>query len=142
MSQHPQYQSAPAHKKSKSLVLIVLAIVLFGGLCTCGILSSLAIPAFLKAIKKSKVSEADGIMRKASQGILLKMEQTCVLPPALLPTSEAPEGGAKVMPDATASKAWEPYRVSFRAHVLRVLGQARWPRHLRNPGPGKLRHRL
>lgn len=92
------------------MVLLIVGVLFFGGLCTCGILSAVAIPAFVKYTKKSKIAEAQSIMRRASMGIKLKMEETCTLHLPLAPTSPTPQGGQKLKPVSTAT-AWEKYGV-------------------------------
>ena len=51
-------------RNSKGFTLVELMIVV----AIIGILAAIAIPAFLRSVKKSKTSEAEGIMRKMTDG--------------------------------------------------------------------------
>lgn len=78
--------------------------------------AAIAIPAFLRATKKSKTSEAYGVMATLTERVRMKVAEAstpggCKLPPAAGPSSEVPVGGAKVIPDLT-SNGWEQYDVA------------------------------
>lgn len=60
----------------------------------------------------SQMIEAHDILKAASTGIKLKMEQTCTLPADLPPTSAIPQGGAKE-PVTSDASAWAPYNVTI-----------------------------
>lgn len=63
--------SAQATKKKKNRTAIILVVLLVGApvcVSVCGILAAIAIPAFLRSVKKTKATEAEMTVRKMVDG--------------------------------------------------------------------------
>lgn len=77
-------------------------------------LASVAIPSFLRAVKKSKVSEVDRVMASLSQQIKDKIDSkygaggSCELPSGAGPSSPVPTNGSKVSPQFD-DPGWKSY---------------------------------
>lgn len=89
------------------MVVLIIAAVL-GSFCILGVLAAIAIPAYMKYIKRSKASEAQGITRQLADETLAHYRETCEWPREL-PRDTDPAtccGGEKCAPDAEALDVW------------------------------------
>lgn len=79
--------------------------------------ASIGFPAYMRAIKRSKVGEAQRLMRKLEQRVYAYQAKhqdpnvaQCALPPSTGPTSRVPTGGEEVKPDLS-SEGWQALEV-------------------------------
>lgn len=80
---------------------------------SAGVLAAIAIPAFLRSVKKSKTAEADGMMRKLTDGARVLYTNDCTRPPVLASTSEVPRDGGKEIPIQGDDAARDALGVAF-----------------------------
>lgn len=114
MSTMPQ-PVQPQQKKSKLPWLIGCGVLLLLAVPVCGIFSAIAIPAFLRSVKKSKEAEANVMTTKMATGAQMYWEMNCAFPAALPPTSDlaASCGGAKAVPSVQDTSVPDALGVSF-----------------------------
>ncbi|MGM0557519.1 MAG: type IV pilin protein [Myxococcota bacterium] len=111
--------------------LVIIAAVGGFGLCILGILAAIAIPAFMKYIKRSKASEAQAITSRLADEAVAHYADSCEWP-AALPRHTNPEtccGGEKCTADTEALDVWgraaltAPREPTYFAYSTRKLDQ-------------------
>lgn len=93
-------------RPSKSIMVVLTMYLLITTGCPTLFCGSIVVPAFLRAIKKSKHSQAEGLFAKAETHIQTHWKQHCQMPQALKPTSKLPVGGEKVYPSKDVVGKW------------------------------------
>ncbi len=91
-------------------VMIGCGGLLVFGVPVIGILAAIAIPAFLRYIKQSKVAESTSITRMISNAAISHYAEHCVFPPSAAPSGDVPQGGAKVVTNFSG-KGWDELRL-------------------------------
>ena len=91
-------------KSSTALVLTIYLLMTTG--CPTLFCSSIVVPAFLRAIKKSKQSQAHGLFVKAEHHIQTHWNTHCQMPVALKPTSKLPTAGEQVFVSKQVITTW------------------------------------
>jgi Tfp pilus assembly protein PilE len=76
--------------KRKTIVILVVLVVFFGGIVSCGLLSALAIPAFTNYTLRAKTAEARTNLAMLAQRAEAYCQQTSTLAPAVGPTPAVP----------------------------------------------------
>lgn len=90
--------------------IVILAAVAGIGLCVLGVFAAIAIPAFIKYIKRSKASEAQGVTSRVADEVRMQYSESCSLPPELPPSYAVDSsccGGVKCMTDEAAAAKWK-----------------------------------
>ena len=89
----------PAEKKRSGMFWVAIGCggLLVFGVPILGILAAIAIPAFLRYIKKSKVVESTAVTRMISNAAVTHYSEYCVFPRSASPSAEVPQGGTKVL---------------------------------------------
>jgi type II secretory pathway pseudopilin PulG len=80
------------------------------GVPILGILAAIAIPAFLRYTKQSKVVESTGITRMISNAAINHYSERCVFPPSAAPSGAIPTGGTKTTSNFSG-KGWDELRL-------------------------------
>ena len=107
--------ATPKKNNKATFALIGCGAMLFLGVPCLGILSAIAIPAYLRAVRKAKSSEADGLVTMIAEGAKARWAATCQFPPELKPTGSISEisGGSKYTPDAVDAEFTNQVGVAF-----------------------------
>lgn len=94
--------------RSKRNFLLVLAIlyVFVTTCCPLSIGASIFIPAFLRAVKKSKHAEAEGTFHQAQTHIQNHWAEHCQMPLSVITTSRVPAHGDTIAPSQRVKQAW------------------------------------
>lgn len=103
-------QPIPKKKSSATTMLIILALI---AVPTCvaggGIVAAVAIPAFLRYIKVSKVAEAQAMTRQIAQTAQMHFTEHCEFPTAVARHVDPADccGGAKCLGEPGAIEAFD-----------------------------------
>lgn len=87
---------------------------IYGGVFFMGVGAAIAIPAFLRSIKKSKAAEAELTVAKIANAVAAATMSSkgCAFPATPKATGQVPTGGAKLIA-ADVDPAWQTLGVSF-----------------------------
>jgi hypothetical protein len=87
---------------------------IYGGAFGMGVGAAIAIPAFTRYIKQSKVAEAELTLTMAANAVVTAdgFSGECTFPPAPRASSTVPVGGEKVAP-IDPDPAWEAFNISL-----------------------------
>jgi len=91
-------QGAKGKKSGAAILLVVLGCGGVTVIAILGILAAIAVPAFLRSIKKAKSSEAELMVMSISTELSLKYSGECKFPEPLPASAPLPVGGEKVLP--------------------------------------------
>lgn len=93
----------PEKKSNMTKILIGCGVLGLVSLPVCGILAAIAIPAFLRSVKKSKEAEALAVTRQFADFAKTEWEMNCAFPPPLEATNDPVMscGGAKNLPSVS-----------------------------------------
>ena len=80
------------------------------GVPVLGILAAIAIPAFLRYMKQSKVVESTSITRMISNAAITHYSERCVFPPSAAPSGEIPSDGEKTITNFSG-RGWDEIRL-------------------------------
>jgi len=114
-------------------VLIGAAIGIVG-IMLIGIMAAIAIPAFLRYIKATKVVESEMMISRIENAVQTSFTSECKFP-ASASSSAIPKGGAKVIPDfsgagwkaigfSDASPLYFRYRIVNKGDTLELIADA------------------
>lgn len=94
-------------------ILIGCGAVLLFFIVVGGVLAAIAIPAFLRSVKKSKAVESTVVMRQIADYATSEYATTCAFPPSARRTLDPiPEGGAKGLP-SNLDESWSSYPIAM-----------------------------
>lgn len=101
--------------KKKSGVGILLVVLGCGGVTAVailGILAAIAVPAFLRATKKAKASEAELVVMSIATELSFKYSSGCKFPEPLPASAALPVGGEKLPPASPeVAQQWSDFGV-------------------------------
>ncbi len=105
----------PKKRKTWVTVLIVLGAIVALSIPVCGVLGAIAVPAFLRSVKKSKTSESAMTLVRLQSAAEYSWQDTCEFPPAFAPTAQVGSfcGGAKTGVNFSAKDAFAKYSATL-----------------------------
>ena len=139
MTQYPPLAPPTPQKTSRSRVVLILVVAVFAMVPCCGVFAAIAIPAFLRSVKRSKSAEAQQVVTRLAYDIKAHTERSgsdqadrCAFPPALPPTSSpVPCAGKTSAVDPAAAQVWKdagiapPKGPQYFSYSTRILEEGK-----------------